>query len=186
MDKMLQWTFRLGKNVTVDVVNLDVTSRQRVWGFSSIGILLHPGIPGLWPGTTTRFPTPDGRTWTSPWWGCTGTPTCPEWQWRGPPGLMALSSGSRLMTSRMEADASCCCSVDPQRDGGVEAVLKGLDDGAVVDGPGVCSHLLQTQPPENTSLHCVIELAVEFLQPPGLNQPPPIPSPIIAIMELNW
>jgi hypothetical protein len=26
---MLQWTLRLGQNVTVDVVNLDVTSRQR-------------------------------------------------------------------------------------------------------------------------------------------------------------
>ncbi len=30
MDKMLQWTLRLGQNVTVDVVNLDVTSRQRL------------------------------------------------------------------------------------------------------------------------------------------------------------
>ncbi len=29
MDKILQWTFWLGQNVTVDVVNLDVTSRQR-------------------------------------------------------------------------------------------------------------------------------------------------------------
>jgi hypothetical protein len=29
MDKMLQWTFWLGQNVTVDVVNLDVTSRQQ-------------------------------------------------------------------------------------------------------------------------------------------------------------
>ncbi len=29
MDKMLQWTLRLGQNVTVDIVNLDVTSRQR-------------------------------------------------------------------------------------------------------------------------------------------------------------
>ncbi len=28
MDKMLQWTLRLGQNVTLDVVNLDVTSRQ--------------------------------------------------------------------------------------------------------------------------------------------------------------
>jgi hypothetical protein len=28
MDKMLQWTLRLVQNVTVDVVNLDVTSRQ--------------------------------------------------------------------------------------------------------------------------------------------------------------
>ncbi len=28
MDKMLQWTLWLGQNVTVDVVNLDVTSRQ--------------------------------------------------------------------------------------------------------------------------------------------------------------
>jgi hypothetical protein len=28
MEKMLQWTLRLGQNVTVDVVNLDVTSRQ--------------------------------------------------------------------------------------------------------------------------------------------------------------
>ncbi len=28
MDKMLQWTLQLGQNVTVDVVNLDVTSRQ--------------------------------------------------------------------------------------------------------------------------------------------------------------
>jgi hypothetical protein len=28
MDKMLPWSFRLGQNVTVDVVNLDVTSRQ--------------------------------------------------------------------------------------------------------------------------------------------------------------
>jgi hypothetical protein len=32
MDKMLQWTFWWGQNVTVDVVNLDVTSRQRVGG----------------------------------------------------------------------------------------------------------------------------------------------------------
>ncbi len=29
MDKMLQWTLRLGQNVTVDIVNLDVTSRQQ-------------------------------------------------------------------------------------------------------------------------------------------------------------
>ncbi len=28
MDKMLLWTLRLGQNVTVDVVNLDVTSGQ--------------------------------------------------------------------------------------------------------------------------------------------------------------
>jgi hypothetical protein len=28
-DKMLQWTFRLGQNVTLDVVNLDVSSRHR-------------------------------------------------------------------------------------------------------------------------------------------------------------
>jgi hypothetical protein len=28
---MLQWTLRLGQNVTVDVVNLDVTSRQRCY-----------------------------------------------------------------------------------------------------------------------------------------------------------
>jgi hypothetical protein len=27
-DKMLQWTFRSGQNVTVDVVNLDVLSRH--------------------------------------------------------------------------------------------------------------------------------------------------------------
>jgi hypothetical protein len=33
MDKMLQWMLRLGQNVTVDVVNLDVTSRQRVDSF---------------------------------------------------------------------------------------------------------------------------------------------------------
>ncbi len=31
MDKMLQWTLRLGQNVTVDVVNLDVTSRQQFY-----------------------------------------------------------------------------------------------------------------------------------------------------------
>jgi hypothetical protein len=30
MDKMLQWTLQLGQNVTVDVVNLDVTSRQLI------------------------------------------------------------------------------------------------------------------------------------------------------------
>jgi hypothetical protein len=35
MDKMLQWTLRLGQNVTVDVVNLDVTSRQR-WTNSAL------------------------------------------------------------------------------------------------------------------------------------------------------
>ncbi len=29
-DKMLQRTFRLGKNITVDVVNLDVSSRHPV------------------------------------------------------------------------------------------------------------------------------------------------------------
>ncbi len=34
MDKMLQWTLRLGQNVTVDVVNLDITSRQRGGGVS--------------------------------------------------------------------------------------------------------------------------------------------------------
>ncbi len=32
MDKMLQWTLWLGQNVTVDVVNLDVTSRQPMKG----------------------------------------------------------------------------------------------------------------------------------------------------------
>ncbi len=30
-DKMLQWTFWLGQNVTVDVVNLDVSSRHPPW-----------------------------------------------------------------------------------------------------------------------------------------------------------
>jgi hypothetical protein len=28
-DKILQWTFQLGQNVTVDVVNLDIRSRQQ-------------------------------------------------------------------------------------------------------------------------------------------------------------
>ncbi len=43
---MLQWTLRLGQNVTVDVVNLDVTSRQRIFlGSMVIGELSAVSIP---------------------------------------------------------------------------------------------------------------------------------------------
>jgi hypothetical protein len=38
MDKMLQWIFRLGQNVTVDVVNLDVTSRLQVSETAQAGL----------------------------------------------------------------------------------------------------------------------------------------------------
>ncbi len=40
MDKMLQWTFWLGQNVTVNVVNLDVTSRQRLVAVEDPSVML--------------------------------------------------------------------------------------------------------------------------------------------------
>ncbi len=44
MDKVLQWTLQLGQNVTVDVVNLDVMSRQQFF----LEIKLDDFTSGFW------------------------------------------------------------------------------------------------------------------------------------------
>ncbi len=56
MDKMLQWTLRLGQNVTVDVVNLDVTSRQPFYSAEFYGALCRKfrGRPRISVQITTR------------------------------------------------------------------------------------------------------------------------------------
>jgi hypothetical protein len=46
MDKMLQWTLWLGQNVTVEGVNLDVTSRQHLGVVPEAGSL--KPVPNLW------------------------------------------------------------------------------------------------------------------------------------------
>ncbi len=54
---------------------------------------------------------------------------------------------------------------DQQRGSGVGALLECFDHGDVVEGAGPLLHLSLTDLPEDTSLHCIIELLVELLCP---------------------